>query len=124
MSKHPKSSSQLPGSDGAGQLLRPKDSHKYALSGDEAEYEPGSDQQVLKNLLGITDPKVVFALENELLEQLYLHLFVPDFKVEQISFQTLQEWHRLWLGSVYPWAGKVRTVNMNRPGFPRHFRAL
>lgn len=121
MSKQPKGNSSLPSSDETEQLLRPKDSHKYALGGDEAEYEPGSDQQVLKNLLGITDPEMMFALENELLDQLYLHLFVPEFKLEQVSFQTLQEWHRLWLGSVYPWAGKVRTVNMSKGGF--HFAA-
>lgn len=121
MSKHLKDNSTLTGGDETEPLLRPKDSHKYALGGDEAEYEPDSDQQVLKNLLGITEPEMMFALENELLDKMYQHLFIPDFKVEHVSFQTLQEWHQLWLGSVYPWAGKVRTVNMSKGGF--HFAA-
>jgi len=26
--------------------------------------------------------------------------------------------HKLWLGDIYPWAGKFRTVNMEKDGFP------
>jgi cell filamentation protein len=29
----------------------------------------------------------------------------------------LKNWHRLWLGNVYPWAGQERSVNMGKGGF-------
>lgn len=86
--------------------------------GDEGEFEPGSEQQVLKNRLGIIDPDEIFAVENMLLAKLYRYLFEPALKVKQLDFKALQEWHRIWLAPIYSWAGKIRTVDMSKGGFP------
>lgn len=74
---------------------------KYSITGDEGEFEPDSNQQVLKNQLGITDPDEMFAVENMLLTQLYQHLFEPELKVQQLEFHTLQRWHQIWLEPIY-----------------------
>lgn len=90
---------------------------KYSITGDEGEFEPDSNQQVLKNQLGITDPDEMFAVENMLLTQLYQHLFEPELKVQQLEFHTLQRWHQIWLEPIYSWAGQIRTVDMSKDGF-------
>lgn len=50
--------------------------------------------------------------ETELLEDLYLHVFghFPD----NLQWSTLCDWHRKWLGNVYQWAGRFRTVDMSK----------
>ena len=48
---------------------------RYSTSGIEGQYEPGSDEQVLENLLGITDPEEMDEIELELLDQLYESVF-------------------------------------------------
>lgn len=39
-----------------------------ASESEEGQYEPGSNEQVLKNLLGITDPKEMEEVETKALE--------------------------------------------------------
>lgn len=87
-----------------------KKANRYAVTGDEGIYEPGSNDQVLKNLLGIIDPAEMSLVETELLDALYMHVF-ENFPHE-LNFTGITEWHRVWLGNVYSWAGHPRTVNM------------
>lgn len=42
-------------------------SDRYAITGPEGEYEPGSNGNVLRNLLGITDPEEMEVVESEAL---------------------------------------------------------
>ena len=44
---------------------------RYEANGSEAESEPGSDGEVLANLVGITDPVEMNDAVMELLEDLY-----------------------------------------------------
>lgn len=86
---------------------------RYDTSSSEGKYQPGSDNKVLQNLPGITDPREMNITETELLEDLYIQVF--DNFPEKLTFQTLCHWHRAWLGNVYSWAGESRTVDMSKP---------
>lgn len=86
---------------------------RYNITSSEGEYQPGSDNKVLRNLPGITDPEEMNIAETDLLEDLYLQVF--DNFPEELTFETLCQWHRVWLGNVYSWAGQSRTVDMSKP---------
>ncbi|WP_029133218.1 Fic/DOC family protein [Sedimenticola selenatireducens] len=91
---------------------------RYDTTGNsEAEFEPGSDGMVLKNKLGISDASEMDDVELDLLRQLYDE--IPEsMEVDQtLTSADICEWHRRWLGNVYPWAGKSRTVNMGKGDF-------
>ncbi|MEA2118975.1 Fic/DOC family protein [Halovibrio sp. HP20-50] len=86
---------------------------RYVVSGSEGEYQPGSENRVLGNLVEITDPTEMNIAETELLDALYMH--VLDALPETLTFQSICQWHRAWLGNVYLWAGEYRTVDMSKP---------
>lgn len=86
---------------------------RYDITGSEGEYQPGSDNKVLHNLPGIIDPEEMNIAETDLLEDLYLQVF--DHFPEELAFPTICQWHRIWLGNVYSWAGQYRTVDMSKP---------
>ena len=91
---------------------------RYDASGaTEGEYQPGSENKVLLNKLGIIDPEEMDDIELQLLEQLYENV-MNSVSVDQIiTVSELCEWHRKWLGNLYEWAGKVRSVNMSKGDF-------
>ena len=91
---------------------------RYDTSGSaEGQYEPGSNSQVLKNRLGITDPREMDDIELDLLEQLY-GAVIDEIDVDQVvTVDDLFEWHRKWLGNIYDWAGKERSVNLGKGKF-------
>ena len=72
---------------------------RYDVSGSEGEYQPGSGNRVLRNLIEVTDPVEMNIAETELLQDLYIQVF--DNFPEALSLHTLCEWHRLWLGNIY-----------------------
>ena len=87
----------------------------------EGRYQPGSDGQVLLNKLGIIDVKEMNDLELDLLERLY-DVVLSEVEIDQaITVTDVFEWHRKWLGNVYGWAGKQRSVNISKGDF--HFAA-
>lgn len=91
---------------------------RYDTTGNaEAQFEPDSNDRVLRNKLGIQDPGEMDDIELDLLVQLYE--IIPDIVLEdqKISTTDLKEWHRRWLGNVYVWAGQDRTVNIGKDGF-------
>ena len=94
------------------------DEGRYKASGAEGEFQPGSDGRVLKNLLDITCPEEMADVETALLLKLYEHLFEKDLP-SSLSPKDIQDWHRWWLGRVYPWAGSLRSVNVSKGDF--HF---
>lgn len=91
--------------------------NRYDAEGSQSTYEPGSDEQVLANKLGITDPEEMDEAELVLLEKLYQSVLIEDLPDRQLTAQDLKDWHRKWLGNIYPWAGDVRSVNMGKGGF-------
>lgn len=91
--------------------------NRYQASGLQAEWQPGSDDQVLRNKLGIADPVAMNDAELDLLLQLYEHVMREDFPDRRLDVADILEWHRLWLGNVYQWAGQERSVNIGKGGF-------
>lgn len=92
---------------------------KYELNSAEERYQPGSDDTVLANKLGITDEQDIEALESGLLLLLYEHIFIEARTPATLSFNRISDWHRQWLGNVYDWAGRLRRANLTKDGF--HF---
>lgn len=91
---------------------------RYDAPDDEGSFEPGSEGRVLANKIGITAVEEMEDVELDLLEQLYHRVVIERFPGRSLRVQDLKDWHRQWLGSVYPWAGELRTVNMSKGGFP------
>lgn len=87
---------------------------KYVVTGSEGEWQPNSNDQVLKNVLGIIDPDEMADAETALLYELYEYIFERDLPVN-LTPGVIQNWHGWWLGNVYPWAGQLRSVNMSKP---------
>ena len=95
---------------------------RYDTSGSsEGRYQPGSDDQVLVNKLGISDHSEMEEVELDLLDQLTGALLEEVSEDQTITAMNLCEWHRRWLGNVYEWAGQYRSVNMSKGDF--HFAA-
>ena len=94
---------------------------RYHAKGPQADMQPGSGDQVLRNTPGITDPAQLDEAEVSLLLQLYEWLMGDQFPERRLDVADLMEWHRLWLGNLYDWAGQVRSVNLAKGEF--HFAA-
>ena len=83
-----------------------------------SEYQPGSNNRVLRNKLGITHTREIEDAELEgyiNAERTKLSEFAID---QRISLEDIDHLHRLFLGNIYQWAGKYRTVNISKDGFP------
>ena len=96
----------------------PRMADRYDTSGNpEGQYQPGSNERVLINKLGIVDSEEMDEIELDLLEQL-TEVVLGEVEANQvISSNDLCEWHRRWLGNVYVWAGQYRSVNMGKGSF-------
>lgn len=90
---------------------------RYQATGTEGAFEPGSNGQVLRNLVGIRSADDMDALELRLLAELYDAVLLQDFPDRALSVADLRHWHHLWLGNVYAWAGQERSVNLGKGGF-------
>ena len=89
--------------------------NRYDIAGTEGQYQPGSDDTVLLNKLGITSSAEMDDIELELLYQLYDKV-LSDVSVNQsLVVADIKGWHSSWLGNVYDWAGDERSVNMSKP---------
>ena len=94
-------------------------SGRYDTSGyPEAQYEPGSDGTVLKNLLGVTSSEEMEIAETEQLWRAQEHLLNIIEEDQQFTAHDIFDMHRIWLGAVYEWAGQERRVNVSKDGFP------
>ena len=92
---------------------------RYDVSGlTEAQFEPGSNKQVLKNRLGIKTTQDMDEAEARALE-VVLDQFIRRYD-EQRRFTAadVSEFHQHWLGEIYEWAGKYRQVNISKDDFP------
>lgn len=93
-------------------------SDRYQVEGAQGAWQPGSNEQVLLNKLGLTDPTEMAEAELELLRQLYEAVLVESLPDRALTVADLKSWHRRWLGNVYAWAGDERSVNMSKGDFP------
>ena len=91
---------------------------RYGVSGlAEAQFEPGSGRRVLKNLLGIRRKREMDRMEG--IEQLRaLRALIKIYgKNHRFTAADICRIHKIWLGSIYPWAGKYRRVNLTKKNF-------
>lgn len=88
-----------------------------ASSNPEAQFEPGSDDHVLRNLLGIRDPAVMDDVKLDLLDLLYDQVPSMVLQTERIRVEHIRAWHQRWLGTVFEWAGKDRSVTLAKGSF-------
>lgn len=91
---------------------------RYDVTGAQGTFEPGSNEQVLANKLGIQNQADIDEAELVLLQKLYESVLGDHLPQGHITVSHLRTWHRRWLGNVYTWAGHPRTVNMSKGGFP------
>ena len=92
---------------------------RYDVSGlPEAQFEPGSNDQVLKNRLGITSRQEMDASEARALERAMDVLVRTYRETHRFTAADLCDCHRTWLGGIYEWAGRYRRVNVSKDGFP------
>lgn len=71
----------------------------------------------MRNLLGIVRARDMAEAESQALEiaqEAALEQYGPSHR---FSATDVCELHRLWLGPIYPWAGKYRTINIGKGGF-------
>ena len=73
------------------------------------------DYKVLKNKLGIDDQKSLDDAEAILLHDSYIYFF-ELLKSEKVVFNIdlLFNIHKYFLGTLYTWAGKIRTVDISK----------
>lgn len=90
---------------------------RYDAEGAQGSFQSGSNEQVLSNKLGITDSEDMEDAELILLEKLYQSVIIEHLPARSITVQDLKDWHRYWLGNIYPWAGDVRSVNLGKDDF-------
>lgn len=102
---------------------------RYSTSGMvEDQYMPGSDEQVLNNLLNITTKSEIDRVETELLFEITDQLLDELDKNHCFSADDIMQIHRRWLESLYEWAGLYRQVMMSKGNFmfaaPTHIPKL
>lgn len=93
-----------------------KNSGRYAVPSDE-DFEPNSNGEVLKNLLGIKSKAEIEALEAKELERAEIELLEIITNDHQFAAEDICNIHELWLGDIYPFAGKYRSVNISKDDF-------
>ena len=86
---------------------------RYSLTDSEA----GIDDGVLKNKLHIKNSTELEDLETLLLSDTYAH-FLALIEKRTVTFDLafLCSIHKFFLGTLYAWAGKIRTVDLSKDG--------
>lgn len=91
--------------------------NRYTVPEDE-DFEPDSNDTVLRNLLKIKDCKIIEQVEAQELVRVGLELVEIYEENYQFIAEDICNIHELWLAAIYPFAGKYRTVMMSKDGFP------
>ncbi len=84
----------------------------------EARFEPGSNELVLKNRLGIKSPQEMDAAEARALENAMSGFIGSYEESHRFTAADISALHKDWLGGIYEWAGKYRQVNISKDDFP------
>jgi len=88
---------------------------RYEVNKDE-DYQPGSTA-VLKNYLNTCDPIIIEQEETKALESIHQYMFKNVKEHDRITIKLIFKMHEQWLGRIYPFAGKYRSVLMSKDGF-------
>lgn len=91
---------------------------RYDVSGlTETQFEPGSNDEVLKNLLGVTNSEEMDQAEAEALV-ITTDALIKEYDAEHcFTADDICYMHKLWLGDIYEWAGRYRQVNISKGEF-------
>ena len=93
--------------------------NRYDTSGMiEDQYEPGTRKRVLKNTPGIRRKKDLEVLETSELLRTTNQLIQTYDKSHRFTAEDICGMHKLWLGSIYVWAGRYRQIMISKGGFP------
>lgn len=90
---------------------------RYDASGMQAEFEPGSRNRVLRNLLGIVRVRDMTVIESDALAMVQEAAPVLYGPMHRFTASDIRCLHRDWLEGIYGWAGKYRTVDIGKGGF-------
>src|ERR1700730_16596176 len=96
--------------------MKIKESGRYSVPTHE-DFEPGSNNEVLKNFLEIKSKEDIETLEEQELERTELELLKIFDEGHRFTAEDICNIHELWLGDIYPFAGRYRTVNMAKGDF-------
>lgn len=89
---------------------------RYSFTSIE-DYEPNSNNLVLKNRLGIKSIENIERLEASELKRAELELLRLFNETHQFTAKDLRNIHQLWLGDIYFFAGQYRSVNISKDNF-------
>ncbi|OGW21563.1 MAG: hypothetical protein A2077_00365 [Nitrospirae bacterium GWC2_46_6] len=84
----------------------------------EDQFEPGSNNQVLKNKLGITNPDEMDDTEAIALKEATDNMVRKFDEHHRFTASDICNFHKIWLIEIYEWAGKYRQVNVSKEDFP------
>lgn len=84
----------------------------------EAQFEPGSNEQVLRNRLGIKSPRAMEDAETRALERAMAEAVRKYDERHRFTAGDVCDMHRRWLHEIYEWAGEYRRVNVSKGEFP------
>ncbi len=94
-------------------------SNRYDVSdAGEGQFEPGSNDHVLRNLRGIIEPAEMNRLETSELARALGELIHEVDGRHRFVAADICGMHERWLGGIYSWAGRYRSVNLEKDGFP------
>src|SRR5690242_15515904 len=97
-------------------MMKIKNSGRYSVPLEE-DFEPKSNNQVLKNYLTIKSKEDMEILEAQELKRAELELLKIFDDIHVFTANDICNIHELWLGDIYSFAGKYRTVNMSKDNF-------
>jgi len=93
--------------------------NRYSVKGlIESEFEPGSGNRVLKNLLGLKSKRAIDQKEAQALFDAEKWAFGYFSAGHRFTESDIKKIHRVFLGKIYPWAGDYRNVNLTKGDFP------
>jgi cell filamentation protein len=91
---------------------------RYSVGGNsESAFQPGSRGRVLANHPGIVRVRDMQQAESDALLDTLSGLLDLVSDQQRFTANDLRDWHRRWLGGLYPWAGEYRQVNIGKGGF-------
>ncbi len=84
---------------------------------EHSRYNSNAEQEVLANKLGIVDQQALNEAEAILLPDAY-NYFLGRLETEKLKFNVklIFEIHKYFLGTLYAWVGKARTVEISKGG--------
>ncbi len=85
--------------------------------GPEATAQPGSRGRVMLNRLGLASKRGLDQAEALALEQAQEEYYTRITVNTRFTAALLRQMHRVWLGGIYEWVGKYRTVELEKEGF-------